>query len=247
MPEATSRDLRRALAVVRRLNEDDPDAEAAALDLLRDLVGGEQASVITSDHVARTMTAANSTRPERNLFHRRGFATAIAQHPGFAAYRSGRLAIGSSVALSDLASPAALRALPLYTEFYRPQGTVDQLLALASLTGRHGTAVAVNRSRRGFTRRDRELTELLAPHLAQAAARRARTSAPPDIHRLSRLTERERQVVHRLADGATDQQIARGLGISVRTVHKHVEHSYRKLGLGNRASVAAFVHRARAG
>jgi DNA-binding NarL/FixJ family response regulator len=254
-----SRDLRSALEVVHRLNADDtPASETAALALLGRLIGCDQVSVITSDPVARTMSRAVSTRPERNLFHQPGFTAALVEHPAFTAYRTGRLTVGSSVALSDLATPTALRALRLYVDFYRPQGTVDQLVGLAAVNGRRGLAVAVNRSRPGFGRRDRELLDLLTPHLAQAAARRRRVAALAATGRtptrpageppapLSRLTERERQVALRLAEGATDREIARGLGIAVRTVHKHVEHTYRKLELTNRTSLAALVHRAAA-
>ncbi len=249
MSDATPRDLRLALAVAHRLNEDDTAAEPAALDLLGALVGCDQVTVITSDHVARKLTTATSTRPERNLLHHKGFATAVAQHPGFTAYRSGALAMGSSVALSDLATRSELRRLPLYADFYRPRGTVDQLLTLVGLRGRQGTAIALNRSRPGFTRRERQLVELLAPHLAQAADRRARAAATPPapLHRplaLADLTSRERQVATLVAEGATDQAIARSLAIGVRTVHKHLERTYRKLDLPNRSSLTALIHRA---
>lgn len=253
--DATSRDLRLALTVVRRLNADDPKAEPEALTLLGRLVGCDQASVTINDHVSRRMTAAISSRPERNLFRQPGFSVAVAQHPAFAAYRSGALATGSSAALSDLNTAAALRRLPLYVDYYRPQGTVDQLLGLAAITGRQGLVVALNRSRIGFSRRDRALVDLLAPHFAQAADRRKRTAAlaaaarvrawrdeqPSDV--LSRLTGREQQVALLLADGATDQQIARSLGITARTVHKHVEHIYRKLELTNRTTLTALIYR----
>lgn len=250
--DATARDLRQALAVVRRLNEDDAEAETDALVLLGRLVGSDRTSVTVNDHVARTMTAATSTRPEQNLFHQNGFTGAVGQHPAFAAYRAGTLTAGSSAALSDLNTVTALRRLPLYVDYYRPQGTVDQLLGVAAITGRQALVVALNRSRPGFTRRDRELVDLLAPHLAQAAVRRKRAAARPlvspgdrasDI--LARLTVREREVALLLAEGATDQQISRRLGIAVRTVHKHVERTYRKLDLNNRTALSVLVHRSR--
>jgi DNA-binding NarL/FixJ family response regulator len=45
------------------------------------------------------------------------------------------------------------------------------------------------------------------------------------------LTAREGEVLSALARGATASQIARDLAISTRTVHKHLEHVYRKLGV----------------
>ncbi len=48
------------------------------------------------------------------------------------------------------------------------------------------------------------------------------------------LTEREEQVLHRLAAGASNMTIARDLDISVNTVRTHVQSIFRKLGEGRR-------------
>ena len=48
------------------------------------------------------------------------------------------------------------------------------------------------------------------------------------------LTPRERVVLQLLADGLTAQAIASRLAVSRRTVHKHLEHLYRKLGAADR-------------
>ena len=50
------------------------------------------------------------------------------------------------------------------------------------------------------------------------------------------LTPREQDVLQRLASGETDRQIAARLGLSPRTVHKHLEHVYRKLGVATRTA-----------
>jgi DNA-binding NarL/FixJ family response regulator len=60
--------------------------------------------------------------------------------------------------------------------------------------------------------------------------------------RLSSLTSREREVVEQLVGGVTDREIARTLLISTRTVHKHLESIYRKLGIGNRTSLMTLIH-----
>ena len=49
-----------------------------------------------------------------------------------------------------------------------------------------------------------------------------------------RLTPREQVILAALARGCTAQGIAARLGISPRTVHKHLEHLYRKLGVRDR-------------
>jgi DNA-binding NarL/FixJ family response regulator len=57
------------------------------------------------------------------------------------------------------------------------------------------------------------------------------------------LTEREREVVELAAWGRTNRQIAAVLGVSVRTVHSHLNHAYAKLGMADRAELAALVQR----
>ena len=51
----------------------------------------------------------------------------------------------------------------------------------------------------------------------------------------SGLTEREIEVVRALAHGATNKMIARGLGISPKTVDNQVQSIYPKLGVRTRA------------
>jgi DNA-binding CsgD family transcriptional regulator len=48
------------------------------------------------------------------------------------------------------------------------------------------------------------------------------------------LTHREVTVLGQLAEGGTAETIARRLDISPRTVHRHLQHIYRKLGTTDR-------------
>lgn len=81
--------------------------------------------------------------------------------------------------------------------------------------------VTFHREAGGFTATERELVANLAVLLTKAVAR----SAPP-----TGVTRREAQVLELLGRGLADQQIATRLGISPRTVGKHLEHIYAKLG-----------------
>jgi pimeloyl-ACP methyl ester carboxylesterase/DNA-binding CsgD family transcriptional regulator len=71
------------------------------------------------------------------------------------------------------------------------------------------------------------------------AGRRARQTGP------SRLSERELDVLRLVAQGLSDQEIARRLGISAHTAHRHVSNIRGKLGVSSRAAAAA--HAATAG
>jgi len=55
------------------------------------------------------------------------------------------------------------------------------------------------------------------------------------------LTDRETQVLAGIVDGLTDRLIGARLGISPNTVHLHVHHILRKLGVRTRYAAAATV------
>ena len=63
-----------------------------------------------------------------------------------------------------------------------------------------------------------------------------RAAAPLHDVPLAGLTPREGDVMHWLSRGKTDAEIAALLEISPRTVHKHLEHVYVKLGVETRTA-----------
>jgi DNA-binding response OmpR family regulator/DNA-binding CsgD family transcriptional regulator len=60
----------------------------------------------------------------------------------------------------------------------------------------------------------------------------------------AQLTPREAEVLSWLAKGKTNRDIGDILGLSPRTVNKHLEHVYEKLGVETRAAAAALAMRA---
>jgi DNA-binding NarL/FixJ family response regulator len=94
---------------------------------------------------------------------------------------------------------------------------------------------------------------LLLPHrrqareLANSALGRAMRSAEHDEGRRFRLlaptrtalTPRQLEVAERAADGQTNRQIARALGVSERTVHHHVAAVLTALDVPSRAAIGA--------
>lgn len=57
------------------------------------------------------------------------------------------------------------------------------------------------------------------------------------------ITERESEVLHWLANGKTNREIAEILGMSPRTVNKHLEQLFPKLGVENRTAAAGVALR----
>jgi DNA-binding NarL/FixJ family response regulator len=67
--------------------------------------------------------------------------------------------------------------------------------------------------------------------------------APADPASHAPLTERESQIIHLVARGFSNKEIAAQLEISVKTVETHKLRSMEKLGLGSRAEVVDFALR----
>jgi HD-GYP domain-containing protein (c-di-GMP phosphodiesterase class II)/DNA-binding CsgD family transcriptional regulator len=63
----------------------------------------------------------------------------------------------------------------------------------------------------------------------------------PRIGRPAGLTDRESAVVGLLARGLKTRQVARVLGISVKTADRHIQNAYRKMGVSTRAGAALFA------
>jgi DNA-binding CsgD family transcriptional regulator len=94
-----------------------------------------------------------------------------------------------------------------------------------------------------FSDREVRLLALLRPHLAELFELHQQACNPlPD------LTLRQRQILSLVADGQTNGQIARQLGVSEGTVRKHLENAYARLGVTNRvAAIRAAQDVGRAG
>jgi DNA-binding CsgD family transcriptional regulator len=61
----------------------------------------------------------------------------------------------------------------------------------------------------------------------------------------SALTPREREILHWIAEGKRDSEIAAILDLSVRTVEQHVRTCLRKLNVETRTAACAVVWRSR--
>jgi DNA-binding NarL/FixJ family response regulator len=98
------------------------------------------------------------------------------------------------------------------------------------------------------------LNELLT---AIRAASRGESSLPPSIASVvvrhlsdveahppkTALTDREMEVLCLVSQGLSNQQVARKLSLSVRTIEAHLTHIYNKLGIGSRTEAALLAQR----
>lgn len=80
-----------------------------------------------------------------------------------------------------------------------------------------------------------EVVTFLEPDRRSIATRSARPEP------VEQLTEREVELLHLVADGLTNDEIAEQLALSTRTVERHLSNVYRKLGVSGRAARAAAV------
>jgi DNA-binding CsgD family transcriptional regulator len=180
---------------------------------------------------------------------------------------------GPSHRISDSLTWPTFERSDLYQEYYRRIGIDHVVAVPLYVDRGLLVSFVLNRSRRDFNDREIDLLELLRPSLARlyrqfllldrfkawadpitdgasGAAGDARLGGTPaggSVHRAGLdtppLTEREREVLGWVACGKSDGQIGAILGISARTVQKHLEHAYAKLGVESRTQVAALVLR----
>jgi len=81
-------------------------------------------------------------------------------------------------------------------------------------------------------------TLALGDHLQQQLDHAPRASTPVRLQCVDeRLTERQREIVERVALGHSNEQIATGLGLSANTVRNHLARVFARLGSSNRADL----------
>jgi DNA-binding CsgD family transcriptional regulator len=139
------------------------------------------------------------------------FAAHVHEHPLVNHYRA--TGSGEPVMISDFLTQQRFHRLGLYAEFF------------CGIPVEHQMAVSLNAALHRARRRQQ--------------ARQALTTMAD--HWLAALTEREIQILRLVADGRTNTAIAHALGVSPRTVAKHLEHTYRKLGVSNRAAAVSRI------
>lgn len=159
---------------------------------------------------------------------------------------------------SDLISTEDLHRLDLYRHVYEPMGVEYQMAFTLPATPGRVLAIVASRRDRDYTDEERDLVERARPFLIQAwrnaiehTALRDELAARPGaatvegapIGELTArgLTARQAEVLALVARGRSNKDAAALLGISDRTVQKHLEHCYRVLEVGDRSAAAELV------
>ena len=152
----------------------------------------------------------------------------------------GRNPSAATVRISDLMTAADFRRMPLYGDYYRAI-RIDYAMAVPIHVNRNElVSFVMNRSGRDFSDRDRACLEAIRPHLGNLYRLTRATQGPRAAWGVpGQLTAREREVLEWLSGGKTDRDIADILGISPRTVHKHLQRIYEKLGVETRTAAVA--------
>lgn len=146
---------------------------------------------------------------------------------------------GRPIRRSDLQSMRTFRGSGIYADVARQIG-IDQMLATALTPGSVHVCISLNRAGLDFTPTAVDLLTRLRPLLTRRVARLAGGQpmlAPAASS--AQLTARQEQVLRLVAAGLTDAAIGHHLGCSPRTVDKHLEHIYRRLGVSCRTAAMA--------
>jgi two-component system, NarL family, response regulator DevR len=81
---------------------------------------------------------------------------------------------------------------------------------------------------------------LLDPTITARVLARLRSHSDEDP-RLARLTPQERRILHLIADGMTNRQIAREMHLAEKTIKNYVSNLLNKLGMERRTEAAVFA------
>jgi DNA-binding CsgD family transcriptional regulator len=143
---------------------------------------------------------------------------------------------GRTSRISDLPAGRSFRESALYNEYYRRIG-IDHVVAVPLMVDRDFlVSFVLNRTGRDFSDRERAFLDLIRePMSAIYKNLIARDSGRRVFARLP-ITPRERDVLSWVAAGKTDREISEILGTSRRTVQKHLQHIYEKLGVETRTA-----------
>ena len=158
------------------------------------------------------------------------------QHPVYAHVR--KTGDGDARAISDFLPEESWRHTGFASTITEPIGIRDTLVFCLVAANASQIFIALNRGQWGFSTRDKQVANLLRSHFTAAYNNSLAFTESQALASLAApttgLSRRESEVLEWLVQGKTNSEIGQILSISVRTVEKHVEMIYRKLGVETR-------------
>ena len=150
------------------------------------------------------------------------------------------------VTLSGITQPAEYRNGDHYKAVFDGSGVAD-ILSIPVGSGEMLARVLVCRDGEGFSEEEIDAARILQPVvtgcLRQTQVMEQLRSDPlsEEAMREGGLTPREAQIFSLLAAGATSQAVSQELDISARTVEKHVQNIYARIGARNRSEAISIL------
>lgn len=200
----------------------------------------------------KTGVARNSiSKPPANFAEWREHLTKLVplQHPVFPALEAAQLEgrkLGA-MKISDFASLRQFQRTDIFHDIFSPLHARHQIVLPLYVPG-HVAGLTISRWE-DFSDEETAIAELLSPHVALAHMH-AQTIAglhqlreepvpAPDRLAVNGITPREAEVLHWMIQGKRNAEVAGIMGISSRTVGKHLQSIFAKLHVETRTSAAA--------
>jgi DNA-binding CsgD family transcriptional regulator len=137
--------------------------------------------------------------------------------------------------LSDFYTPQQWHNTGIYADYFAAFGIEhDMMLCISAPAGRSRRLILFRGRGVDFDGRDRLLLSLLRPHLNELYQDLERARRPVPI-----LTTRQWELLHLVASGRTNAEIAQELVVSKDTVRKHMENIFARLHVTNRTAAIA--------
>lgn len=225
---------------------------SAGVEALPELVASEITTLSVCDVASAHRSVVGSRGSTLSAADRACFDRHFSEHP-LVRYHAG-LRGRSAHRISDSVPFTRFRHTALYSEYYRRIG-IDHAVALPiHVDERVLVSFVLNRRGRDFSDRECELLDLVGAHLTVLYRKSAAREPPPaasigppaaQASRLSvpiassaalPLTARQREVLRWVGAGKTDRDVALLVGCSHRTVQKHLERIYARLGVETRTA-----------
>lgn len=137
--------------------------------------------------------------------------------------------------LSDFYTPQQWHNTGIYADYFAQFGIEhDMMLCISAPAGRSRRLILFRGRGVDFDGRDRLLLSLLRPHLDELYQELERARRP-----VPTLTTRQWELLHLVASGRTNAEVARELVVSKATVRKHMENIFARLHVTNRTAAIA--------